>query len=376
MTFHQRLVCRGTGYINLRLSFAAPWKDIIMEPNERLDPITEPTPTELVQDPTQLHIVEATQPPMFADVPTAPIVADVASDPTTVLPVQAVPVQAVQPVAYAPIQPVYTEERFIQPEPRPAWPFIAAVVALLLGGLAGYLIGSAGDDEATPAVSTSSSVAPAPASGDVASTFDMLLERTRGDGEYRSPSEYPQLDEITAIDNAAATKNLETQVAQLTLAQEEAKGLTDQVAVLEVAVADLTAERDALAAQVASDGGTSTDIQTQLDEANAEIATLTSDLAAARGELDTANATLKTAQSDLAAAKAAYDALEVMPAPDYVKADIARVRSEAAANGWTLIEQPTNSTTAAVGSVLEQTPAAGTNMVRGSVLYVKVAKRP
>ena len=356
-----------------RVSAVVQWKDIIMEP-ERLDPIAEPTPTVVVQDPTQLHIVEATQPPMFAEVPTAPVIADVYSDPTTVVPVQAVPVHAVQPVAYASIPPVYTEERFLQAERRPVWPYIAAVVALLLGGLAGYLIGSADDDEAKPAAVT----APAgdTASGDVASTFDMLLERTRADGEYRSPSEYPQLDEITAIDNAAATKNLETQVEMLTIAQEEAKGLTDQVTMLEVAVADLTTERDALAAQVASNGGTSTDMQTQLDDANAEIATLTSDLAAARSELDTAKASLKTAQSDLAAAKAAYDALQVIPAPDYVKTDIARVRTEAAANGWTLIEQPTNSTTVAAGTVLEQTPAAGTNMVKGSVLYVKVAKRP
>ena len=345
-----------------------------MEPDERLDPIAESTPTVVAQDPTRLHIVEATQPPMLAEVPTAPLVAGVSSDPTTVVPVQPIPVQAVQTLAYAPIQPVYTEERFIQPERRPAWPYIAVVAALLLGGLAGYLIASAGDDEAKPAAVT----APAgeTAAGDAVSTFDMLLVRTRADGEYKSPSEFPQLDEITAIDNAAATKNLETQVEMLTIAQKEATVLTDQVAMLEVAVADLTAERDALAAQVSSNGGTSTDMQTQLDDANAEIATLTSDLAAARSELDTANASLKTAESDLAAAKAAYNALQVMPAPDYVKADIARVRTEAAANGWTLIEQPTNSTTVAAGTVLKQTPAAGTNMVKGSVLYVEVAKRP
>ena len=352
--------------------------------NERFEPVVEPTPTvglPVVEDPTQLHIVEATQPPSFAEVPVAPFVADVSSDPTTVVPVQGLPAQAVrvqavhavQPVAYTDVPPVYTEERFIQNQARPAWPYIAAVVALLLGGLAGYLIGSSGEDESSTAVTTP---AGGTASGDVASTFDMLLVRTRTDGEYRSPSEYPQLDEITAIDNAAATKELQTQVELLTLAQEEAKGLTDQVATLEAAVADLTAERDALAAQIAGNGGTTSDMQAQLDDANAQIATLTADLDTARSDLDAANAALTTTQNDLAAARAAYDALNVMPAPDYVRADIARVRTEAAANGWTLIEQPTNSTTAPVGSVLEQTPAAGTNMIEGSVLYVKVAKRP
>ena len=349
--------------------------------NERFEPVVGQTPPvglPVVQDPTQVHIVEATQPPPFTEVPVAPVVADVSSDPTTVVPVQTVPVQAVpvhavQPVAYAPVPPVYTEERLVQYERRPAWPFIAVAVALLLGGLAGYLIGSTGKDETKPAAVTAPANA---ASGDVASTFDMLLARTKTDGEYKSPSEYPQLDEITAIDNAAATENLQTQVELLTIAQDEAKALTDQVAILEGAVTDLTAERDALAAQVAGNGGTNSDLQAQLDDANAQIATLTADLATARSELDTANASLRTAQSDLAAANAAYDALNVMPTPDYVKADVGRVRTDAAANGWTLVEQPTNSTTAVVGAVLEQTPAAGTNMVSGSVLYVKVAKRP
>ncbi|MDP2291053.1 MAG: hypothetical protein Q8M22_07665, partial [Actinomycetota bacterium] len=326
--------------------------------NERFEPVVGSTPPvahPVVQDPTQLHIVEATPPPSFTEVPVAPFIDDVSSDPTIVVPVQAVPIQAVQAAAFAPVAPTY-EERFIQDERRPAWPYIAAVVALLLGGLAGYLIGSSVTDDAKPA-----EVAGDTASGDVASTFDMLLVRTRADGEYTSPSEYPQLDEITAIDNGAATESLQTQVEMLTIAQDEAQGLTDQVAMLESAVADLTAERDALAAQAAGNGGANSDMQAELDDANAQIETLTADLATARSDLDAANASLKTAQSDLAAANAAYDALVVTPAPDYVRADIARVRTEADANGWTLIEQPTNSTTFAAGTVLEPSPAAGTN---------------
>lgn len=38
----------------------------------------------------------------FTEEPVAPVIADVYSDPATVVPVQAVPVHAVQPVAYAP----------------------------------------------------------------------------------------------------------------------------------------------------------------------------------------------------------------------------------------------------------------------------------
>jgi beta-lactam-binding protein with PASTA domain len=37
-----------------------------------------------------------------------------------------------------------------------------------------------------------------------------------------------------------------------------------------------------------------------------------------------------------------------------------------------LIEEPGNSPTAALGTVLEQTPAPNTTMVTGSVLFVKV----
>ena len=202
----------------------------------------------------------------------------------------------------------------------------------------------------------------------------MLLTRTQTDGEYKSPSEYPLLDEITAIDNAAATRNLQDQVAVLTAAQEQAAGLTEQVALLETALADVTADRDSLAAQLGESGGANTDTQALLDTANQQIATLTSDLDGARAELDASNAALKKAQSDLAAANARLDELKVVPVPNYVNGDIARVRTEASANGWTLIEQPTDSQTAA-GTVLEQFPAANSNMIKGSVLYVKVAKR-
>ena len=336
-----------------------------MGQNERIGLSAEPAPTELVLEPTQVHIVEATPPPVFPDLPTAPAIADGSTDPTTVVPVQTLPVQ---PVAYAAITPVHTDEAFIE-DRRPVWPYVAAALALLLGGLVGFLVGTASNDQPT------SSAVSAP-SGDAASTFDMLLARTKADGEYKSPSEYPQLDQITAIDNAAATANLQQQVDMLTAAQGQAKGLAGQVTTLTASVADLTAQRDALAAQVAANGGTSSDQQAKLDAANAKLDSLTNDLSAARADLDSANASLTKAQNDLAVAKAAYDALHVTQAPDYVNADIAGVRTQAAANGWTLLEQPTDSTTVAAGTVLDQVPAAGTNMVEGSVLYVRVAKRP
>jgi hypothetical protein len=345
---------------------------------DELDPSATPTPGP-PDDASPLRIVEATTPPGFPDVPVSPAVDAGYSDPTLIQPVttdatartiapvaEVAEVRTVRPVAYAPVEPLPTEPRFIADERNPAWLYIIAVLALVVGGLAGYLIGAASDDEqAAP------STVPADGS-DVNSTFDMLLTRTRTDGEYKSPSEYPQLDEITAIDAAAATADLENQVAMLTVAQEEAAGLTDQVALLETALADVTAERDELTAQLGESGGTNTDTQVELDAANEQIATLTSDLEAARTELDAANAALETAETDLAAANAALAQLNVMEVPSYVNGDVARARSDAAANGWTLIEQPTDSNVA-VGTVLDQLPAAQSNMIEGSVLHLTVA---
>ncbi|MEP7115274.1 MAG: PASTA domain-containing protein [Ilumatobacteraceae bacterium] len=91
------------------------------------------------------------------------------------------------------------------------------------------------------------------------------------------------------------------------------------------------------------------------------------------GQLDTANASLKTVQSQLDAANATLTALHPIPLPNYVNANIGRVRSEAQANGWTLVEQQSPTPSANVGTVLEQQPEADTTMVAGSILIVTVA---
>lgn len=336
-------------------------------------PSTPPPPPDETQP---LHIQEATTPPRLADpAPVDPVV-----EPTTVMPVRpAEPARTVAPAAYPPVDPRYDERRVIDDQRNGAWLFVVAVIALLVGGLIGYLIGDAFDDEeqaATPVAPTApvaSGPVPTVAEGaDVNATFDMLLSRTRADGEYRTPSEHPQLDEIIAIDRAAATADLENQVAMLTVAQEEAAGLTDQVAELEQALAEATTERDELAAQLAETGGTNTDTQAQLDAANEQIETLETDLDTARADLDAANDALQQTQADLDEANATLDELNVMAVPNYVNGDVAQARSDAATNGWTLIEQATQSD-AAAGTVLDQAPPANSNMVAGSVLVLAVA---
>ena len=116
-----------------------------------------------------------------------------------------------------------------------------------------------------------------------------------------------------------------------------------------------------------------------MDAANAQVATSQADLKTATTQLDTANATLaqtqaslKTVQGQFDAANATLTALHPAPLANYVNGTIQKARSDAQANGWTVIEQPGNSPTAALGTVLEQTPAPNTTMVAGSVLFVKV----
>jgi hypothetical protein len=322
--------------------------------------LASPTPAGV--DPLDPRVVAATPVPEYM---TPDPYANVATEAIRVVQ------PAVQPVAYAPVPPVYTlEEPFID-DPHPVWPYFVAVIALLAGGLVGFLIGAAGDNNETPPP------AAAPA-GDTTETLDLLLTRTREDGEYLTPSEYPQLDEITEIDNAAATRDLQGQVELLTAAQEQAAGLTDQVTNLETALTEMTAERDALAVQAGDSNQ-----QSDLDAANDRIATLESELDTARTDLEAANkkvtqteAALQTAISERDAANATIDELNIIPNPSYINGPITKTRSDAAANGWTLIEQPTASATAAPGTVLDQAPPAESNMINGSVLYVTVAERP
>lgn len=334
------------------------------------------------QEPTEpLHIQEATEPPVYREPVREPV------DPTATIPAQQVPPNYVPPphqvppggvaVPLATPDPRYDRERYLDEQRRGAWAVVAAVIALLVGGLVGFLIGRALDDDDDQAVITGDDptdtvVVTVPAGAGVAETLDGLLERTRADGQYRTPSEYPQLDEIVAIDRAAATAELQNQVALLTEAQEDGAALTDRIAELEQQLTDVTAERDQLAAQVEESGEADSDTQAQLDAANEQIATLEAELGTARTELDTARAELQQAQADRDAAVAELEALNVMPVGNYVNGDVEQARADASANGWRLIEETVESDQAP-GTVLEQVPPPNTDMISGSVLYVTVA---
>ena len=280
------------------------------------EPIVEPGVAE------PIHIVPAT----------TPLDAVASYEPTQVIPAvayQGVP-PTIQPVAPG---PMYIDDR------RPAWPYFIALLALMIGGLVGFLIGNSRQDETTGLTS-------------VTAPFG------------------------STVDSTPTVADLQNQVALLTAAQTKA---AQDLADAQASLAQTTAERDALAAQVGTNGTATSGLQAQLDAANAQVAKLQTDLKTATTNLDTANASLAqsrasltTVQGQLDTANATLAALHPTPLANYVNGTIQKVRSDAQANGWTLIEEPGNSPTAALGTVLEQTPAPNATMVTGSVLFVKV----
>jgi hypothetical protein len=254
-------------------------------------------------------------------------------------PTQVIPTVSYQTAGPPTIQPVAPGPMFVD-DRRPVWPYFVVLLALMVGGVIGFLIGNSRNDE----TSLTSSTVP--------------LESTVGS----SPT--------------ASVADLQNQVALLTAAQ--TKSAQDLTA-LQTTLTQTQAERDALAAQVGTAGGTTTGLKAQLDAANAQVTKLQTDLKTATTQLDTANtslaqaqASLKTVQGQLDAANATLAALHPTPLANYVNGTIQKARSDAQANGWTLIEEPGNSPTAALGTVLEQTPAPNTTMVTGSVMFVKV----
>lgn len=341
-----------------------PSDDAFNDPNN-VDPIriVPATPDPLTDDrPTQAMPV--TPPPTY-------------TEPTLVMPTPPVVVpQAVAPQAvYA--EPVYAEPLYAQPvyaEPPRRWGAVAAaaLLALLIGGIVGVLIGRAGADKNTISsadTQPTSSVFPDQATVDkrVNDVFTLLVAESQQPGGISTPTPYPQLDQLLGILQSSAAP-ADTQAAAPTTADQTATSLSDQVAALQQQNTDLQSQlaaakqqRDDLQATLDSTGGATSDLQHQLDQQAQQINQLQSDLDATKAQLATAQDTLTK--------------LNIQPIPNLVGKDIGEVRNLAKTNQWTLIEKTVDPNGAPPNSVTAQTPAAGERMVTGGVLYVEVAKK-
>ena len=308
----------------------------------------------------------------------------------------AMPIEPHDPYSFAPTQAahVHTESRqFVEPAPfgaapagaavaapldfpeRPnVWPaIIAGLVALVVGGIVGFLIGDSNsvDTQITQESTVASSVPGSDAGAVDQAVVDqrvddiltLLLAQAQQNGSVVVPTPFPKLDQLLALAPAATTPATSGQGdGQATLDDLTAQRdqLAAQVKTLEDRVASVEAERDALQATIDSSSAGSTDQAARISELEGQLNAVTEDLANAQADLDHANATL--------------DQLNVQQLGNVVGTDIEAVRQTAQTNGWQLIEAPADTNSGAPNKVTSQQPPAGTNMVKGSVLYVEVAK--
>ena len=215
------------------------------------------------------------------------------------------------------------EEAVLDPdeaEGRPPWvtPTIVGVAALLVGLLAGWLTWSGGDDD----------------SGELESLQSQLSDLTAEKSDLQE--QYDELSaEVDALGEAGGEKA--STLEELTAQNAD---LTEQVETLTGDLDTVTGEKDALAEEVAGLERENADLREQIE-----------------GILDDIDAS-------------------VVAAPDLTGGTAAAAVARAEENDWVVIQIPTATTEVAPGTVLSQTPVAGTPMLAGSALAISVATAP
>lgn len=295
-------------------------------------------------------------------------------EPTVVQPVVAAPVlPAAQPVVYVDPVPAPVDPYAVYPRDRMWGPvLVSGLVALLIGGAAGFLIGRATRDSEEQ-FSTSSTLAPtdtgvvdqAAVDQRVDDVFTLLLAQAEEEGQVVLPTPFPKLDQLLTMsagdaDSQAAIDALTAERDQLAA---DVVTLQEATTTLQTDLAAAQAERDSLQASLDGNGSA----QQQADAARiAELQT----------QLSSTTTQLQTAQRDLATVTATLDQLNVQQVQNVVGLDIVEVRNIARANGWQIVELPVTSTTAGPNTVTRQFPGTGANMINGSVLYAEFNRTP
>ncbi|MEO6125604.1 MAG: PASTA domain-containing protein [Ilumatobacteraceae bacterium] len=341
------------------------------------------------QEPDPLVIVPATPDRGYDDLggpatmPMAPVTEPFIPAPRSAVVVNEPSViESVVPVQTIPTVPRLIEAPLPYPRRRDWGPVLAAgFVALIVGGIVGFLIGRNGKDDNSTLVTSNSdpAVSVVPSSDQAAvdaaldGVFTVLLAQAEQSGSVVLPTPYPKLDQLLAFRATGTQESIAAAESTVSAAADDRAQLADQVTMLQAQATTLQA--DLAAAEQARD-----DLQSQLDAGGsnadttaAQIKDLQAALTTTQADLDTANQNLATAQSDLADATAQLDKLGVGPVENLVGRPIADVRNIAKSNGWLLVERPVDGKGSTIDTVTIQQPSGGSTMIKGSVLYVEVA---
>lgn len=160
-------------------------------------------------------------------------------------------------------------------------------------------------------------------------------------------------------------------------------------------------DQEALQTQVEELTGTNSELQTQVEDLTAQLAALeggegSDQGSGGAGEVDDLRDQVDTLESENLSLSEQVTSLEeqnselqgrveeilaefdeaFVPVPDVVNQSADSVADLATENGWVLVQIPTATDSAEPGTVLSQTPAAGTPMLAGSALAIGVATAP
>ena len=303
---------------------------------------------------TQTTATESTQ--VFATVPTE-------VPPTRMMPIAA-PLAYVTPVRHAPQQvvvaagPAYFEEVVFPAEqdgPR-AWVVLTVAASVILAGIIGVLIGRASKQGAA-AASSVVHTAQVPAT----SIFEESPLTTAA---------------VVATPPAPATalptanNDLQSQVAALTAARNHT---AQQLQQSQLTVSSLQAALRQAQAASSAPPTTNPEDASQLAALQRQLADATQHAATLQDQLNQSTQAVAEAQAQLATATQSLTQLGVTTLSNFVNGSLNDAQQQADANGWTIVQQQVSNGSASPGTIIKQTPAAGSTMVKGSALFLQVA---